>query len=330
MALRRAALGAAWVLAGMALASAAQEPPPAAAPTAPAAPALPARAPSLPPEEFAGCWQDVAAEGHFLLLEADRVRELHPFDGAPPILQFARALYDLDHVVRITWGRRIRSELDFDGELLRVTTGERADRYRRVAAAAQPAALEVAPLPLGSAAPLPAPRLAALQAEFAKRREIDQAVRTDAARHAEMEAVDRDNTAWLAALVQEIGWIDVERFGAEAAGAAFLIVQHSGDLPLMSAALPAIERDVRQHGLDGQNYALLFDRLQVNLGRRQRYGSQLGSDEQGRLIVIGLEARDRVDAWRKELRMPPLAQYLDFFRKGTPPKVVLFEDDLPE
>lgn len=199
---RCTAIGAALLLAGMPLASAAQEAPPAAAPTAPAAPA---REPSLPPEEFAGCWQDVALDGHFLLLEADRVRELHQFEGAPPELTFTRALYDLDHVVRIHWGRRTRSDLSFDGELLLVASGEQSDRYRRVAAAAQPTALDVSPLPLGVAAPLPAPRLAALQAEFAKRREIDQAVRTDAARHAEMEGVDRDNTAWLAALVQEIG-----------------------------------------------------------------------------------------------------------------------------
>ncbi len=295
-----------------------------------AAQAVAPRESSQPPEEFAGCWQDVAADIHYLHFEADRIRELHVATDAPPALHFARAVFDIDHVVRITWGRRVRSELAFDGELLVVTTGPREERYRRVDAAAQPAALDVVPLAIGAAAPLPAERIAALQAELAKRREIDQAVRTDAARHAEMEGVDRDNTAWLAALVQEIGWIDVERFGKESAGAAFLIVQHSGDLPLMSAALPAIERDVRAHGLDGQNYALLFDRLQVNLGRRQRYGSQLGSDEEGRLIVIGLEARDRVDALRKELRMGPLAAYLDFFRKGPPPKVVLFEDDLPE
>ncbi len=280
------------------------------------------RAPSLPPEEFAGCWQDVAAPGHYLLLEADRLRELT--DGR---LLFSRADYDIDHCLRTTWGRRVRCDFSFDGELLVVTTGADSDRFRAVAADATPAALDPPTLAFATPIALPAERVAALQAEFARRRELDQIVRTDPKRQAEMATVDPDNTAWLTRLVQEIGWIDVERFGKEAAGAAFLIVQHSGDLPLMIAALPMIERDVRQHGLSGENYALLFDRLQVNLGRRQRYGSQLGSDEQGRLVVIALEDRDHVDALRKGLGMGPLKQYVDFFRSGADRKVVVYEDD---
>ena len=284
-----------------------------------------ARAPSLPPEEFAGCWQEVAAPDHYLLLEADRLRELHAGE-----LSFERVVYDIDHLVRIRWAHRQRCDLSFDGELLVVASGETTAQFRSVAADAVPATLEPKALPFAPAATLPAERVAALQAELVKRREIDQAVRTDASRHDEMEAVDRDNTAWLAKLAEEIGWIDVGRFGADAAGAAFLIVQHSGDLPLMQAALPLIEHDVRQNGLNGQNYALLFDRLQVNLGRRQRYGSQLGSDETGRLVVIGLEDRANVEQLRKSLKMQPLKAYLDFFRNGPPPQQVIFEDDLPE
>ncbi len=84
----------------------------------------------------------------------------------------------------------------------------------------------------------------------------------------------------------------------------------------------------RTHAALQRGHALLHDRLQVNLGRRQRYGSQLGQDEKERLVVISLESRERVDELRKALRMQPLKQYVDFFRTGTPPRVVVFEDDL--
>ena len=57
--------------------------------------------------------------------------------------------------------------------------------------------------------------------------------------------VDADNTAWLREQMRELGWIDASRFGPDASFAAFLIVQHSQDLPLMLAALPEIEADVR-------------------------------------------------------------------------------------
>ncbi len=284
---------------------------------------------SEPPEEFAGVWQDVASATHFVELESGRMRELHSTD-----VEFARASYDIDHVTRSVWGRRERWDLSFEDEALVVTAPGRALRLHK--AAARPAALDPAPLVLGAHSELGKERLAALVAEFAKRRDIDQAVRTDATRAHEMEAVDSDNTAWLKELVAEIGWIDVTRFGKEAAGAAFLIVQHSGDLPLMMAVLPEIETDVRQHGVDPQNYALLWDRLQVRLGKRQRYGSQLGTDEQGRMVVIALEDRARVEELRKAIGLFPLKQYLDLFRSGTfataadknaKPTTIVFEDD---
>lgn len=293
-------------------------------------------APSEPPEEFAGVWQDVADARHYFEIESGRMRELHAFEAGVE-LEFARTIYDVDHLVRSVWGRRERWELSFEEEDLVVAAPSRKLRLRK--AKERPAALDPAKFTLGARAELPKERLAALTAEFARRRELDQAVRTDATRIAEMERVDADNTAWLKQLVAELGWIDVTRFGQEPAGAAFLIVQHSGDLPLMMAALPEIEVDVRKHGVDPQNYALLWDRLQVRLGKRQRYGSQLGTDAQGRMVVIALEDRERVEEIRKAIGLFPLKQYLELMRGGTftpaggataAPKVIVFEDDEPE
>jgi hypothetical protein len=308
--------------------AAAPMPAPAAAP-AKAPPAAPAE--SAPPEEFAGVWQEVADPTHFVQFETGRLRELRGGE-----LNVVRATYDVDHLFRHDWGRHPRLDLAFDGELLVVTSATPGPAPTRFAkAASRPPALDPQPLVLGARGDLDAARVAALVAEFAKRREVDQAVRTDSKRTKEMGPVDRDNTAWLKQRVQELGWIDVARFGKEAAGAAFLIVQHSGDVPLMLAALPEIEADVRQHGLDPQNYALLLDRLNLRLGRRQRYGSQIGGDEQGRLVVMALEDRDHVDELRKAIGLFPLKQYLDLFRNGTvaapgagATKVeIVFEDD---
>jgi hypothetical protein len=277
-----------------------------------------------PPEDVAGCWQDVADAGHYWLFERGRVRELH--EGR---LLFGRASYDVDHLVRSLWGGHQRIDFTFDDVVLVLTVGTKgtATRFRAVPPAARPAALDVHPLQLPEPMALPAERIAALQAELAKRHETDQAVRTDPKRSGEMHAVDEDDTKWLTGLVRQIGWIDVPRFGTDAAFSAFLLVQHSGDLPLMAAALPVLERDARRNGLRGESYALLLDRLLVNLGRRQRYGSQLGQDEKGRLLLMALEDRDKVDEWRKQLGMIPLNQYLDIFRKGTPPRDVVIEDD---
>lgn len=320
-----------------AAAATAQQPPaasPAAAPTAAQRPGDPTGGETVPDELFAGTWRDVADPDHWLVLEPGRARELR--DGHATI---ARAEFDLDHYLQIVWGRRTRVELASEGDAAITTTvaaagGTATVHWVRAAADVPlPAALDPRPLALGARFALPAERLALLKQELARRHEQDQTVRSNLdgqvspEQMERMRAVDEDNTAWLTAQIGAIGWIDVARFGKEAALSAFLIVQHSGELPLMLAALPEIERDVKEHGLDGQNFALLWDRTQVNLGRRQRYGSQLGSDEQGRLVVIGLEERATVDARRKALGMGPLKQYVDSFRSGPSARVVVFEDD---
>jgi len=176
------------------------------------------------------------------------------------------------------------------------------------------------PFPLGAARPVPAEVADAIRTELATRRERDQEVRKDPARRAEMPEVDSDNTAWLRRTVGEWGWIDTERFGAPAAGAAFLLVQHSGDLPLMLAALPEIEREVHAGRLDGQDFALLFDRLQVMQERPQRYGTQIIEDPNGEgWIVAPLEDPAGVDARRAGLGLEPLADYLERFEMEVRP-----------
>jgi len=171
----------------------------------------------------------------------------------------------------------------------------------------------VEPLALGSRRDLGDDERLSIRAELARRRGTDQAVRTFERLRGQMAQVDADNTAYLRKLVLDVGWIDVERFGRPAADAAFLIVQHSGDLPLMFAALPEIEKDVRAGKGNPQTYALLYDRLQIMTGGKQRYGSQITQNDAGELVVADLEDPDRVDELRKELGLKPLQEYLALF-----------------
>jgi len=188
-----------------------------------------------------------------------------------------------------------------------------ADWWDELRKNAPPPRPKPVPLVLGTRRDVTAAEVANIQGEFARRRTVDQAVRRDRSRHSEMAKVDADNTAYLKGVVTDVGWIDVERFGRPAADAAFLLVQHSGDLPLMLAALPEIERDVRAGRADGQNFALLYDRTRLMSGGKQRYGSQVRENEDGELVVYRLEDPDRVDARRKEMGLTPLRDYLALF-----------------
>ncbi len=189
-----------------------------------------------------------------------------------------------------------------------------------------PPEMELKPLAFGKVAPLEREKVRAIRNELAERLVKDQAVRTDQKRLVEAPKVDEDNTAYLKKIVQECGWVDAERFGQEATNAAFLIVQHSGDLPLMIAALPEIEKDLKAGRLsDGQGFALLYDRTKLYTAEKQRYGSQV-SMTNTEVIVLPLEDKNKVDQYRKELGMTPLSQYLDYFKKQGGNKTIKFAD----
>jgi hypothetical protein len=270
-----------------------------------------------------GCWRNV--EDPKLLARFEKERVIFQSEGRLRVFSAGHepgrvSLYSRGRTNALPW--RIE-----EGRLvLETPSGPQAwERLEGV-----PAELELRPRPLGEPDAVAPGRIAAVSAELAKRREADQAVRTDPSRRGEMRKVDADNTAWLIGLIAELGWIDSGRFGASAANDAFLIVQHSGDLRLMLAALPEIERDVSARTLDPQPYALLYDRLQLNLGRKQRYGTQIGRNRQGDLVVLPLEDRERVEEFRKQIGLFPLSAYLDMFRRQSGKAVGFMDDDEPE
>lgn len=191
------------------------------------------------------------------------------------------------------------------------------------------------PYPLGPAVEVPDADRARILAELKERVAREQALRReamgsirpgsapDAGLMRRMRAADEVNTARLVELVARWGWIDAGRFGPEGSRFAFLIVQHSGDLRLMRTALPEVEKDVRAGKLDGGSYALLYDRTQLTMGNRQRYGTQVTMDQStGEVVVSPLEDEARVDEFRKEMGMPPLAAYVRQIRAmaGLPPE----------
>jgi hypothetical protein len=78
----------------------------------------------------------------------------------------------------------------------------------------------------------------------------------------------------------------------------------------MMAVLPYAEKDLRLAG-DGQTYAVLYDGLQIELGNKQKYGTQLAQDSQGKPYVLPLEEPGKVDEFLKEMGLPPFSKYLE-------------------
>jgi hypothetical protein len=275
--------------------------------------------------DLLGSWanQDDTKE----IVHLDAARCVFARVGQANSARFARAKYPPGRVDTYFWAQKTQYAVKLSGLVLSMTElpSGKTKTYRKLQD--RPPEVDVQPLRLGESRALPANKVRSVQSELKRRGKLDQDVRTDPRKQNDMAMVDADNTGFVVDLVQKVGWIDAERFGSACSHEAFLIVQHSGNIPLMLAALPPIERDVKAKRVDAQPYALLFDRLRVTLGEKQRYGTQLGTDLKGELLVMPLEDRARVEELRKELGLSPLVEYLKLFEKQTGGKPVRFLDD---
>ncbi len=271
--------------------------------------ALTAALPRQPlPKDLLGAWKNQARDELLLIGPEEVVVSDDGHLAAKRVLGFGDGKLFLRSGLVEVWS------VACAGGVLHVVHGTRAAAYGRLRQ--PPPALTIRARRLGDAVPVSPERRREIQDQLRARVQQDQAVRRPPFDLAKLAAVDAADAAFLGALVNQVGWIDAERFGLQASGDAFLLVQHSRDLPLQLAVLPLVEHDARRQKGFGQAYALLFDRTQVALGRRQRYGSQLDTDAAGDAVVLPLEDAAHVDALRAEIGLAPLQEYLDMTSKA--------------
>jgi len=132
------------------------------------------------------------------------------------------------------------------------------------------------------------------------------------------EKLNEENQQQLEQLIREKGWPKRSAVGAGAAGTAFLVVQHA-DLERQQKYLPVIKDLCKASEARWQEYALMYDRVQVSLGKAQRCGSQVHYNPQTKQNeLFDLENPEKVDEWRKELGLQPLSAYLANFQIKWP------------
>ena len=162
------------------------------------------------------------------------------------------------------------------------------------------------------------PAIVGLQLELLERGARDQAIRDtvfgvaasmDSAAAARMTEVDRANTTWLKHQVATHGWPSREKVGDRASQAAFLIVQHAvHDPSFQRMMLDTITTAWKAGHVDGESYALLYDRVESQAGRPQRYGTQARLVD-GRLVFDIMEDSSKVDSLRATVGLGTLKEY---------------------
>lgn len=127
------------------------------------------------------------------------------------------------------------------------------------------------------------------------------------------ELLNQENQQELMKLVSAKGWPKYSEVGETAGGAAFLVIQHA-DLAKQEKYLPLIKERCMEHEADWEGYALMYDRIQTGEGKPQKYGSQLHFNKETNAYELDpLLDATKVDQWRAEVGLGPLADYVSMW-----------------
>jgi hypothetical protein len=123
-----------------------------------------------------------------------------------------------------------------------------------------------------------------------------------------MEAVHVRNAERLKTIIDEHGWPDEKTAGEDGANAAWLIVQHAIGFPdFQRRCLSLLRLSAGEGSVPRWQAAYLEDRIAIQEGRPQRYGTQwLDDPVDGRIRPWKLAHPDRVDELRAEAGLQPM------------------------
>lgn len=160
---------------------------------------------------------------------------------------------------------------------------------------------------------------AKLGRDLARRVVLDQRARaplsgSDAPTPAQLRqlaAIDSDNLAWLRTWIDRRGFPTVAEVGRQGVLDAWLLVQHAQSAPdFQQAVLDTLMSRKDSTGLSRSDIATLYDRVQLNQGRPQRYGTQFVRDKEGKfLLEQPVEDREAIDSRRAQMDLMPLEVY---------------------
>ena len=94
-------------------------------------------------------------------------------------------------------------------------------------------------------------------------------------------SVDVEHTERMKEIISQIGWPTLSNWGVEAANDARMLIQHADHDPAFQRDCLELMKALPPEELQLHNFAYLADRVCINEGRPQLYGTQLRKNEQG-------------------------------------------------
>ncbi|MFN4296502.1 MAG: DUF6624 domain-containing protein [Brevundimonas sp.] len=121
---------------------------------------------------------------------------------------------------------------------------------------------------------------------------------------------DMENAVWLKGELDAHGWFRISEHGEDADRAAWLIVQHADrDPAFQTEVLALLEPLVALGETRPSSYAYLHDRVAVNRGRPQRYGTQGRCTSRNVWTPRPIEDEAEVETLREQVDIGSLTEY---------------------
>jgi len=126
----------------------------------------------------------------------------------------------------------------------------------------------------------------------------------------EIKPIDSLNLLMVTQLIDTKGWLGAEIIGGKGNHTLFLVIQHA-DLQTQEKYLPIMKEAVYNGNASAKSMALLEDRVALGQGRKQIYGTQIGTDaETGENYILPLEDPLNVDERRIKVGLTPMIEYV--------------------
>ena len=109
-------------------------------------------------------------------------------------------------------------------------------------------------------------------------------------------------------IIEQNGWLGINEVGKDGAKAIWLIAQHGNHMvDQQEELLGMMEKSMQEGNFEKQYYAHLYDRVQANHHKPQRYGTLRVKDaESGEWKLYELKDGGKLKTFREKMGLPPI------------------------
>ncbi len=138
----------------------------------------------------------------------------------------------------------------------------------------------------------------------------DQNARNGVNNGEEIEKIDEKNIRILRKIIKKYGWPSINMVGREANRTAWIVAQHSDfGLKFQKKCLSLLKKSVSVGESEKEDLAYLTDRVLVNEGKKQLYGTQFYINKKGVFTYRSIINKKDLNQRRKAMNMGKFEVY---------------------